>query len=150
MSEDIARSPHPIPHRGVRTLSRVFVILGALLLLLAIGLLAIALLLWFAGWEKGGPSGIVAIMSAVLLSALGIIGGLLGILTIVSGAYLRRMQAWTWRLAVVTTALRSLAIGFLTVAFYYSTRSWQSSYVLLFLIPEIIVAIYLRKFRRGF
>jgi hypothetical protein len=148
MSESMDRRPNPISHPGIRMLSRIFVIWGTLLLLLSIGLLLISLLVWLIGSETGGPGGVVAIVMAFFLSMPGGVGGLLGILTIVSGQYLRRMQPWTLRLAVFTTVLRSLAIGALTVGLCRSSWSW--GYLLLFLIPEIVVMIYLRKVRIDF
>jgi hypothetical protein len=131
-------------------LSWIFVIWAAVLLLLSGSLLAIALLLWLVGLGTGGPSGVVGVVAAVLLGMPGIVGGLLGGLTLVSGQYLRRMRSGGFRLSVIVTVLRSLAIVALSGGLYHVTGSWRSGYVLLFLIPEIIVAIYLRKFRVDF
>jgi hypothetical protein len=150
MSESMARSPKPVTHRGIRRLSRVLVVWGILLLLLSIGLLLIASLFEGVATDRGGPSGIVALVMAGFLRTLGVVGEVLGGLTIVSGVYIRRLRPWTWWLAVVVTALRSLAIVALTVVFGYLTRSWLSGCVLLVLIPEIAVTVYLRKIRADF
>jgi hypothetical protein len=131
-------------------LSWIFVIWAAVLLLLSGGLLAIALLLWLVGLGTGGPSGVVGVVAAVLLGMPGIVGGLLGGLTLVSGQYLRRIRSGAFRLSMIVTVLRSLAIVALAVGLYRFNSSWSWGYVLLFLIPEIVVMIYLRKIRAYF
>jgi hypothetical protein len=128
-------------------LSRIFVMWAAVLLLLSGGLLAIALLLCLVGLGTGGPDAELFFGAAILLGMPGIVSGLLGGLTLVSGQYLRRMRSGAFRLSVIVAVLRSLAIVALSGALYHATGSWRSGYVLLFLIPEIIVAIYLWKFR---
>jgi hypothetical protein len=147
MSESM-EPPNPIPRQGIRILSRLFVIWGALLLLLSIAILLIAWLYWVV--DADGTTGVMRGVAVNVLSPPGIVAGLLGILTIISGAYFRRRRPWALDLVAFVTVLRSLAIVALSMWLYRINSPSASGQALLFLIPEIVVTIYLRKFRGDF